>query len=242
MLPVPEYGQNKLKTHLFRRAILVILMPFCIYPSYAEVKVMGVTAYYTGDINGEKNQKFFNSVQGKAIRRLVITSSGGEVEAGIELGYWVHDQQVDIEIPVYCLSSCANYVFTAGNNKFIATGAIVAWHGNYNHLLQTGLWKDDIAYRMERTGEDEDTAMMVALTVVDRLVRLEQIFFEYIGVNEYICWIGKMPPHNVPNYYFLSSDDMARFGVGNVHTPADYRTSNVFSVEEDIRYVSLINE
>jgi hypothetical protein len=242
VLPDPEYGQNKLINHHFRQAILVIFMLCCINYSYAEVKVMGVTAYYTGDINEEKNRRFFSIVQGKAIRSLVITSSGGEVEAGIELGYWVHDQQVDIEIPVYCMSSCANYVFTAGNNKFIAAGAIVAWHGNYNHLLQTGLWKDDIAYRMEQTGEDEDTAMMVALTVVDRLVRLEQFFFEHIGVNEYICWIGKMPPHNVPNYYFLSSEDMARFGVGNVHTPDDYGTSNGFSVEEDIRYVSLSNE
>lgn len=241
-MPNPEYGQIKLRSHLFLQAISVIYLLCSMNSLHAEVKVTGVTAYYTGDINEEKNRQFFSSVEGKIIRRLVITSSGGEVEAGIELGYWVHDQQVDVEIPIYCLSSCANYVFTAGNNKYISAGAIVAWHGNYNHLLQTGLWKDDITYRMEQTGEDEDTAMMVALTVVDRLVRLEQFFFEHIGVNEYICWIGKMPPHNAPNYYFLSSEDMARFGVGNVHTPDGYQTSNGFSVGEDIRYVSLINE
>jgi hypothetical protein len=170
---------------------------------------------------------------------LIITSGGGEVEAGIALGLWVYDHSLDIEVPEYCLSSCANYVFPAGRNKSIGAGAIVAWHGNYNHLKQTGLWHDDIAGRMERYGEDAVTAKAFVHEEVDRLVRLERDFFARIGVDEYLCWIGKVPPYNVPNYYFLSSQDMARFSVTHVQTPPGYENTDVSYFSEHIMHIKL---
>jgi hypothetical protein len=161
------------------------------------------------------------------------------VEAGIALGSWVFDHNLDIEIPEYCLSSCANYVFPAGRHKSIGPGAIVAWHGNYNHLQQTGLWRDDIAVRMESHGEDAATAEIHVREEVDRLASLERAFFARIGVNEYLCWVGKMPPYNAPDYYFLSRQDMARFGVSDVHIPPDYEHSNVSDFSAHIMHIKL---
>jgi hypothetical protein len=185
------------------------------------------------------NRKFFEAVKGKTVRRLIITSSGGEVEAGIALGLWVFEHRINIEVPEYCLSSCANYIFPAGQQKSIGAGAIVAWHGNYNHLKQTGLWQDDIAGRMERYGEGAATAETHVREEVDRLVRLERNFFARIGVDEYLCWIGKMPPYNAPNYYFLSSQDMARFGVKHVQPPPDYANTDVSDFGDHIMYIKL---
>jgi hypothetical protein len=170
---------------------------------------------------------------------LIITSGGGDVEAGIALGLWVWDHKLDIEVPEYCLSSCANYVFPAGWHKSVGSGAIVAWHGNYNHLKQTGLWRDDIAGRVKRYGENAATASMRVREEVERLVRLEGDFFARIGVDEYLCWIGKMPPYNVPDYYFLSVQDMARFGVTLVQTPPGYESTDVSDFSVDIVHINL---
>ena len=130
-------------------------------------------------------------------------------------------------------------MFPAGHHKFIAAGAIVAWHGNYNHLKQTGLWQDDIAARMVRTGEDAATARAQVREQVDRLVRLERDFFARIGVDEYLCWIGKMPPYNAPDYYFLSRQDMARFGVTQVRTPPGYEHTDVSGFNNPVIHIRL---
>lgn len=208
-------------------------------PVSADTRLEAETAYYSGPISTELNQRFFEAVQGKTVKRLIITSGGGEVEAGIALGLWVRERKLDIEVPEYCLSSCANYVFTAGHQKSIGEGAIVAWHGNYNHLKQTGLWQDDIAGRMKRYGEDSATAKAQVREEVDRLVRMEQDFFARIGVNEYLCWIGKMPPYSAPDYYFLSRQDMARFGVTHARTPPDYEKTDVSGFTRNIMHIKL---
>jgi hypothetical protein len=208
-------------------------------PASADISLEAGAAYYSGPISAELNKRFFEAVQGKAVKRLIITSGGGEVEAGIALGLWVFDHSLNIEVPEYCLSSCANYVFPAGHHKSIGAGAIVAWHGNYNHLKQIGLWQDDIAVRMERYGEDAATAKAHVREEVDRLVRLERDFFARIGVNEYLCWIGKVPPYNAPNYYFLSRQDMARFGITHVQTPPGYGNTDVSDFGDHIMHIKL---
>lgn len=205
----------------------------------AQISMEDRVVRYRGDISFEKNNKLFVSVSGQDIEKLVITSPGGEVEAGIELGKWIFDNQIDVEITEYCLSSCANYVFTAAANKIIRPGAIVAWHGNYTHLQHTGLWRGDIDARMLRTGEGLETATARTRSMVDRLVSLERDFFENIGVDQFLCWVGKMPPHNAPDYYFLSAKDMARFGVTRVREPTSYKDTDVSRFSSDIRYIVL---
>ena len=208
-------------------------------PAIAGVRFVDDTAYYHGVISNEQNHRLFEALGNRVIRRLVITSSGGEVRAGIELGSWVHDKQLDIEVPEYCLSSCANYVFTAGNNKIINQGAMVAWHGNYHHLKHTGLWKDDVERRIQRTGVDRETATHLVEKQVDELVSLERDFFSRIGVDQYVCWVGKMPPHNAPNYYFLSAGDMAGFGIQHVQVPEGYGQTDLSNFAEHIIYIQL---
>lgn len=196
-------------------------------------------AYYSGPISTEENRRFFSGIAGRPVKRLVIDSSGGEVEAGIALGTWIFEHRLDVEVPEYCLSSCANYVFPAASRKFIAPGAVVAWHGNYHHLKETGLWTEDIAVRMQRYGEDAATAREQARTETERLVRLERDFFTRIGVDQHLCWAGKMPPYNAPNYYFLSPEDMAGFGVTQVQTPTGYENTDVSDLKASVVYIRL---
>jgi hypothetical protein len=209
------------------------------HPVTADIRLNATIAHLKGPISAGQNRRLFGIAAGKTVSKLVITSAGGEVEAAIALGRWIHDHDIDVEVSEYCLSACANYVFTAGRNKSIRPGAVVAWHGNYTHLLETGLWQDDIAARMEHQGEDAATARARAHAQAKRLAQLEQAFFTRIGVDGYLCWIGKMPPYSVPNYYFLSVPDMARFGVNHVSAPPDYADTDVAGFGPHIMYIQL---
>lgn len=197
------------------------------------------SARYDGDISAEHNRRFFNELGARRVTRLSITSAGGEVEAGIVLGRWVHERGLDVEVSAYCLSSCANYVFPAGRRKVILPGGVVAWHGNYHHLLMTGTWTDDVDRRMRRTGERRPVARRRVKAQVDRLVDLERDFFASIGVDEGLCWAGKRPPHGVPDYFFMSAEDMTRFGLTGVQVPPYYEHTRLAGVEADLRFVRL---
>lgn len=221
------------------KAVLLAAVLCIANPANADISLAAGVVYYRGFISAEQNQRLLEIVEGRVVKRLVITSSGGEVEAGITLGFWVFNHRLNVEVREYCLSSCANYVFPAGHHKSIDAGAVVAWHGNYNHLKQTGLWQDDIASRMERHNEDAATAKIQLREDVERLVGLENDFFARIGVNEYLCWIGKVPPYNAPNYYFLSRKDMAHFGVTHVQTPPGYESMDVSDFSDHMMYIKL---
>lgn len=220
---------------------IALVMVAAYIPSvvYADYTVVDKTASYTGPITTGDSQALFRAVNNRHINRLIITSSGGEVVAGIALGRWVYKNKLTVEVKDYCLSSCANYVFPAGQKKIIQPGAIVAWHGNYHHLQATGLWREEIARRRQKTGESLETATRYIQVQVESLVLLERQFFAEIGVDQKICWVGKMPPYNVPNYYFMSGQDMARFGLRGLELPDNYEGSDVSVLADDIRLVRL---
>ena len=218
--------------------ICCLLAFFCLAGnanSAAEEQVV----YYTGSISPENNQRFFKSIEDKPVKWLVIKSNGGDVEAGIKLATWLFDNNVNIEIDEYCLSSCANYVFPAAKRKVIRPGAVVAWHGNYHHLQYTGLWRDDIEIHMRKYGESRKVSTRKVRRQMRHLVGLEKMFFKRIGVNEFVCRIGKQAPYKVPNYYFLSRQDMLRFGIRGVQVSNDYTLTDVSEMPASIRFIRL---
>ena len=58
-------------------------------------------------------------------------------------------------------------------------------------------------------------------------VSLEQLFFQQIGVDERVCWIGKLPPYNAAGYFVLPPEDLRRFGIHEVLTEIDYSARSV---------------
>lgn len=90
---------------------------------------------YQGDITESKNNIAFSLLGNSGVKpsRLIISSPGGAVDFGMQLGEWVHKNKLDVEVGKYCMSSCANYVFIAGKNKFLRKHSFIGWHGG---LLQ----------------------------------------------------------------------------------------------------------
>ena len=61
--------------------------------------------------------------------KIITNSTGGSTYTGILIGKLIQDFNLDVEVKDQCFSSCANYIFTSGKNKYIRKNSLVAWHG-----------------------------------------------------------------------------------------------------------------
>lgn len=98
-----------------------------------------------------------------AIKRVVISSTGGDVESAIKLADEIFNRKIDVYVEGPCFSSCANYIFTAGAKKYILNGGLVAWHGAPRN-------REDLSPKLK--------------LIVDRHLS----FYKKIGVFEEITW------------------------------------------------------
>lgn len=173
-------------------------------PPAAQVEVAGDAIVFRGRILRRSADEFLRALHAHPeVKRLVITSGGGQVISALDMGEAIHARRLDVDVPVACLSSCANYIFPAGRRKRLGHPLAVGWHGNMAHVLY-----------MQLTGEaDYSDEMMQGAR---RLVRRENEFFPRIGVDGFVCWFAKIAPYEVANYYTMSPADMARFGITEV--------------------------
>jgi len=86
---------------------------------------------YVGYLDEQANQRLFSLHDGlkDKPKTLAIRSRGGDVVHGMALGEWVHAHKLDVKVMEFCLSSCANYVFTAGAHKIVSSNAMIGFHG-----------------------------------------------------------------------------------------------------------------
>jgi hypothetical protein len=148
---------------------------------------------------------------------------------GMDFGEWVYERSLDIIVNDVCLSSCANYVFTAGRRKLILPGGFVAWHGNA-HLSSL---EDKISALPEEVQTDAQVRM--------RTWRArEDAFYRRIGVSECLARIGN-EQLGVRGLFTMSPHDMSRFGVKNVDgaPTAKERVSERIRDRVDFEYVTI---
>ena len=172
-------------------------------PPAATVERSGDAVIFNGQINGRSVGEFKRALQDPGITRLVITSRGGGVAAALDMAVAVHERGLDIDVPTACLSSCANYVFPAARRKVMARPGVVGWHGNMAHVLY-----------LQQSGQSSWSESEIRSA--RELALREAGFFRRIGVDGFVCWFAKIEPYNVEDFYYLSREDMERFGIREV--------------------------
>jgi ATP-dependent protease ClpP protease subunit len=100
--------------------------------SKATVGIEDGQLIYKGEITETSNNVIFSLFRAAELKpnRLLISSQGGEIGAGMDLGQWVKDNDLDVEIIRVCASSCANYVLPAANTKYLRKDSVLIWHGS----------------------------------------------------------------------------------------------------------------
>lgn len=84
--------------------------------------------WFNGPISDASADALIKSLHGS--KRLFISSNGGDELAAIKVANFVMDNNVDVYIPVYCLSACANSILIAGRNVYLSNAAVIAIHGS----------------------------------------------------------------------------------------------------------------
>lgn len=203
--------------------------------------------YYNGEITTEGVAAVHSLAAGQRVDELRITSAGGEINAGMDLGEWVYERGLTVLVDQYCLSSCANYVFTAAWQKVLLPGAVVAWHGSARQR--------DLPAQLTRVVDDQIKALSLseparsgerarrereASDYLTRAIARQDAFFAKVQVSEYVTRIGQ-ERHGAPGLYTLSVTDMGRFGIHNVLLQGDDMADSVSAVERklDVRIVRL---
>lgn len=205
-----------------------------------DVHVKGGDIFYTGRVLPE-GYKLLCEKTAAAVskpKRLVINSGGGTIEDGLDIGHWVHDNRLDILVVEKCMSSCANYIFPAAKNKEISNGAVVAWHGSLSDPTEEGDLEESLK-NVDRQFPDlpvaqrekmkEEARINFAQYIQVQAVRQKE-FFKKIRVDENVTLLG--PSHGAKDFYFISVEDMKRFGITNVKAPADYAKTDLTHIKK----------
>ncbi len=173
----------------------------------AEVRVEGDTIFYTGDIHEESIQQV-KDLYTENITRLVLDSLGGEINNGMDLGDFVFEKELDVEIRNTAFSSAANYVALAAKTLYLNPDSLLGFHG--------GAIQDAIAY--EGISPEEQAALDEYL---EASIERETAFYEKIGVNQQITVIGQDEKF----------DDRAQNAVGYTYTLEALEALGVDNIE-----------
>ena len=188
----------------------------------------GDTVIYRGTLTEDGLDAMREAGLGLPVTTLLIDSAGGEIVIGMEFGAWVLERELDVVVDRACLSSCANYVFTAARNKEIQPGAVVAWHGSAKQpglleMLHTAVEQGIDAKSLSQRERSKEIARARRANVeyLTAAIYKQDAFFYRVGVDEYVTRIGN-DKYNVRGFFYLSVVDMASFGIDNVTAPEGY--------------------
>jgi hypothetical protein len=203
---------------------------------------------YSGLITHEANVGVFDlyrSAEPKP-RALWIESQGGSADAGMELGTWLFENGLQVEIDTYCFSSCANYVFPAGRVRVLAPHASLMWHGGVTQPITSeqlagvldetlgGLSEEERRKFLEAHARDELLRQLQQSLIAIRA--RESAFFRKLGVDQRITTLGHLYQRELlkgQGYYMgwdFSLDDLARLGIHDISVKGAAAWESVFPV------------
>ncbi|MCW8336205.1 hypothetical protein [Vibrio paucivorans] len=186
------------------------------FPEQQKILITGNTLVYDGAITGGAVLEAIRIVResDQKIDTLRITSPGGDMEAGIEFGYFVKENNWDVVVSKLCFSACANYVLTAGKNVEVKKDSLIGWHGGAKQ--DDELWKHSVPI----------DAQEQFFAYLNHLRIKETKFFETIEVDQHITNYGQTKNTSCQNNQTIDGwhytiDDLHHMGVKNITVQGD---------------------
>lgn len=160
----------------------------------------------------------------QAITWLEITSTGGEITLGMDLGDFIHEHQLNVSVKEYCLSSCANYVFTSARKKELGKHALIGFHGGASSKQFDSSAMEQQIQAAPKQHREAVRAQMIKLLndYIEVNNKREKVFFKKIGVKQEITTLGQTDTYKdiessgeyVGWYYSIA--DLNKLGVDNI--------------------------
>ena len=178
----------------FLKLFVLVAVGLFSYEAAAGVSIENRELVYEGPISAKNNERAITLYEAAVDKpsTLVITSGGGNVDLGMDLGEFILEHDLDVKVNTFCFSSCANYVFTAGKNKWLGENAILGWHGD----AASAYWRDSDINAMVRhlEGEEKSKEWQELRQHYDDITRKsvvrEKQFFKRISTDHAFLTIG----------------------------------------------------
>ena len=195
------------------------------------IDVQGRIATFVGLITPAHNARLLEAVGGQPVDTLVITSPGGDADAGLALAREVRARGWTVRVREFCASACANYVFPAAQRRIVEPGALLLWHGAFSDLATLEILERHRAMRArlaDGSARPDELAFAVETsTLVQKLERLEvevNAFAAELGIDTRLYTLGHRPRQLAREGWTVPLALMARFGLNGVDAPPDYGT------------------
>jgi hypothetical protein len=181
---------------------------------------------YDGDLteDGFAEFKRIFSENKQSVKWVDIKSKGGEINVGMDFGDLIHSHGLNLSVAEYCLSSCANYVFTAAVSKKIGKHALIGFHGGASSqsFNDTQLELQIQAFPPEQQAELRRQMTVQLQAYIERSEQRERAYFEKIGVKQEITTLGQTQAYTerykaeqyIGWYYTVA--DLEKLGVKNI--------------------------
>lgn len=146
--------------------------------------------------------------QNPTLRHLRVTSERGDPMAAMQIGYLLQQKRFVIEITDVCLEACANYLFTAAEERIVHANALVAWSGGALERSWIYQWRSYMLPGLKG----------FVTRYADAYFRRETRFFERINVDQHITVYGFDKNigcvNNAYRGFYYSAADLLSMGVG----------------------------
>ncbi|MCV2402285.1 hypothetical protein OFY17_05220 [Marinomonas sp. C2222] len=205
--------------------IIKIFMLGVIFSSFTasaseEVLIDSDRIVFVGEISKEKVDevvfKYKKATQKPKLLR--IKSSGGDLYQSIRLGKWVYLNGLDVEVAEYCYYSCASYIFTAGNKKYLDTNSYIFWNGGaLSKFLQDDYYFQKIQDKfIARHSIIDPEEISLTRARLDRrrqfFIAEEKGFFDFVKVDPMITLAGAREGQYLSKKFFgISYVDVDKF-------------------------------
>ncbi|MBA3988315.1 hypothetical protein [Aliidiomarina maris] len=144
------------------------------------------------------------------VERVRVNVTEGDPLATMQLGYFIHRRELDLVVEEYCLSVCANYLFTAARQKYLAPESIVAFSGG---ALSS-------SWTQQHQGLLIPGVRFVAEQYMDAFLRREIRFFDRIAVDQTVTAYGYTEASGCTETahqgFYYSIPELLRFGIGDI--------------------------
>ncbi len=186
------------------------------------------TLKFDGAIDKESADALFKALD-ERVTTLRVTSPGGDMWHGIQIGKYIHDHRITVEVDGECASSCANYLFLGAVSKRLLPGAVLGFHGDL-----IGEMPAEKQAALRRRGEPTAPTSDDPADIIEINQRLEIAFRDRVGlrqdfyvhandrVHEYWKTLGRTHKEVSSEIIVTTAAETRRFPPGELQTAMQF--------------------
>lgn len=176
------------------------------------IRLEGRTLFFDGSITRESENIVSNLLGDKNVTTISINSMGGDIDSALDIATIIHAKKLNIIVRTVCASACANYLFPAGQNKYIGNDSYLLWHGSANSPPE----------QLQITSDSKSLSRndLFRLPEFIKIKDKERFFYKNLKINYKLPFCPQLQSDYLAKFpekwFSYIPEDLEKFGVKNV--------------------------